>query len=74
MYALHIKNICFSLQNSAMAALCDRLDGLECELHAAEVLDRNSVSEPLSYIRDCKSNLSEVQKLMVRLARTVARK
>jgi hypothetical protein len=74
MCALHIKNICFSLQNSAVAALYDRLDGLQCELHAAEVLDRNSVSEPVSYIRDCKLNPAQVQKLMVRLARTVAKK
>jgi hypothetical protein len=57
-----------------VAALYDRLDDLECELHAAEVLDRNSVSEPLSFIRDCKSNIAMVQKLMVRLARTVAKK
>lgn len=57
-----------------MAALYDRLDDLECELHAAEVLDRNSVSKPLSFIRDCKSDRAMVQKLMVRLARTVAKK
>ncbi|PNF41038.1 hypothetical protein B7P43_G08226, partial [Cryptotermes secundus] len=64
----------FGLQSSAVAALYDRLDDLECELHAAEVLDRNSVSKPLSFIRDCKSNLEMVQKLMVTLARTVAKK
>jgi hypothetical protein len=57
-----------------VAALYDRLNDLECELHGAEVLDRNSVSKPLSFIRDCKSNPVMVQKLMVRLARTVAKK
>lgn len=57
-----------------MAALYDQLDYLHCDLRAAEVLNHNSVSKPLSFIRDSKSDPAVVQKLMVRLARTVSRK
>jgi hypothetical protein len=56
-----------------VADLYDRLEDLECDLHAAEVLYRNSVSKPLSFIRDSKSR-AKAQKLMVTLATTVAKK
>jgi len=62
------------LQDSAVAALYDKLDDLQRDLRAAEVLDQNSVSKPLSFIRDSKSDPAVVEKLMVRLARTVSRK
>jgi hypothetical protein len=62
------------LQDSAVAALYDKLDDLQHDLHAAEVLDRNSVSKPLSFIRDGKTDPAVVQKLMVRLARTFSNK
>ena len=57
-----------------MAALYNKLDDLQRDLCAAEVLDKNSVSKPLSFIRDSKSDPAVVEKLMVRLARTVSRK
>jgi hypothetical protein len=40
----------FSLQDSAVAALYDKLDDLQRDLRAAEVLDQNSLSKPLSFI------------------------
>ena len=57
-----------------MAALYDKLDDLHRDLRAAEVLDQYSVSKPLSFIRDSKSDPVVVEKLIVRLARTVSRK
>jgi hypothetical protein len=62
------------LQDPAVAALYDKLDDLQRDLRAAEVLDHNSVSKPLSFIRDSKSDPAVIQKLMVRLARTVSKK
>jgi hypothetical protein len=66
--------ICFSVQNSALAALHEKLDDLKCDLHVAEILHHNSISKPLSFIKDCKSDAAVVQQLMVRVARIVARK
>jgi hypothetical protein len=73
-YTLCSTFVCFSLQNSALAALYAKLDDLKCDLHVAEILHHNSISKPLSFIQDCKSNAAMVQKLMVRVARTVAKK
>ncbi|KDR17610.1 Neuroblastoma-amplified sequence, partial [Zootermopsis nevadensis] len=36
----------FSLQNSTLAALHDKLDDLRCDLHVAEILHHNSISKP----------------------------
>jgi hypothetical protein len=57
-----------------VAALYEKLDDLHRDLRAAEVLDQYSVSKPLSFIRDSKSDPVVVEKLIVRLARTVSRK
>jgi hypothetical protein len=50
------------------------IDDLQRDLRAAEVLDQNSVSKPLSFIRDGKSDPAVVEKLMIRLAQSVSRK
>jgi uncharacterized membrane protein len=57
-----------------VSALLDKLDDLQRDLLAAEVLDQHLVSKSLSYIRDSKSDPAVVEKLMIRLARTLSRK
>ncbi|XP_069692436.1 NBAS subunit of NRZ tethering complex-like isoform X2 [Periplaneta americana] len=64
----------FGSQNATVTALHDKIDALECDLHAAEVLDRNSIAKSLSYIRDCKTSVNMEQQLMVKLARMVAKR
>nr|CAD7430441.1 unnamed protein product [Timema monikensis] len=57
--------------SDVLSSLHDKLDDLELDLCAAEILKSNSVPKPLSFIRDFKSNSTTVQQLLTKMARTL---
>nr|CAD7198940.1 unnamed protein product [Timema douglasi] len=60
--------------SDVLSSLHDKLDDLELDLCAAEILKSNSVPKPLSFIRDFKSNSTTVQQLLTKMARTLGKK
>ncbi|GLH06021.1 Neuroblastoma-amplified sequence [Gryllus bimaculatus] len=51
-----------------------RLQEVENDLQAANILSINDLPKPLSFIRDCKAHPTSVQQLLLRLSRSFARK
>ncbi|KAJ9580565.1 hypothetical protein L9F63_024258, partial [Diploptera punctata] len=69
----HIPERSYS-SNHSIIALQNQLNELERDIHAAEILARNSIYKPLSFIQDNKSVVTVSHQLLVRLARNIAKK